>query len=63
MLVASIGSAPTIEATSIADSLASLADLGPTVTVVSLIAAAWTVGTLAGACVGEGIAVERSRAA
>ncbi len=37
-----------IEQTSIADSLEGLADLGPTVTVISLIAAAWTVGTLAG---------------
>ncbi len=37
-----------VKETSLEDSLRDLADLGPTVTVISLIAATWTVGTLAG---------------
>ena len=37
-----------VEETSIEDSLRAVADLGPTLTVVSLFAAVWTVGTLAG---------------
>lgn len=47
VLAAIVGALP-VEATSIEDSLRSLANLGPTVTVISLIAAVWTVGTLAG---------------
>jgi len=47
VLEAVVGALP-IEATSIEESLRGVADLGPTVTVISLIAAMWTVGTLAG---------------
>lgn len=47
VLEAIVGALP-VEATSIEDSLRGVADLGPTVTVIALIAAAWTVGTLAG---------------
>lgn len=52
VLGAIVGALP-VEETSIEDSLRAVANLGPTLTVISLFAAVWTVGTLAGVVSGS----------